>query len=416
MSKLPHQNQKIQITFLMKLLPAVLALLAASISSHAQDCPTLSDSHQIFPLREAARAPGASNFCIGAYELATQQLESGRKHLETYLRTNPSFNAAYRTHEILADASIRTGHYKDSLAEIQTLLKLKPNSEDTRQMASLITALSKYPDQRIIHLEPTSLQSNDGAIPITINGKPAAYGLDTGAGLCVMSENEAKRFGMKIDDTTSTIGDSGGLRVGARITIAKDLFIGKIHLQNVAFFIFSDAGQPFSDIPEEQRGLIGIPVIIAMRSFSYDKAQHYEFAATKATHPIPNGNMLFDGGAAIIQVTTSGKPLAFTLDTGSINTDLFPAFGRALPELLAQGEKDQQPSTGIGGTVVRNATRIDSIPFLIGGKTVTLAPGFVLDDTPANAHYWAAGNLGNDLLHQANKVTLDFAAMSLTLE
>ena len=283
-------------------------------------------------------------------------------------------------------------------------------------MTPLITALSKYSDQHVIHLEPTSIQSNDGAIPITINGKPAAYGLDTGAGLCVMSENEAKRFGMKVDETTSTIGDSGGLRVGARVAIAKDLFIGKIHLQNVAFFVFSDAGQPFSDTPEEQRGLIGLPVILALRSFSYDKAQRYEFDATKATQPTPNGNMLLDGGAVVIQVTTSGKPLSFTLDTGAIDTDLFPVFGRALPGLLAQGKKDAQPSTGIGGTVVRDTTRIDSIPFLIGGKAVTLAPAYVLDDTSANAHYWAAGNLGNDLLHQAAKVTVDFSSMTLTLQ
>lgn len=400
----------------MRFLPAVLALFAATLPSQAQDCLHLSESHQIFQLREAAHAPGASEFCIGALDLATQQLESGRKHLEAFLRTNPPLNATYRTHEMLVDASIRTGHYKDSLAEIQSLLKLKPDSEDARQTASLVTALAKYSDQRTVHLEPTSLQSDDGAIPITINGKPAAYSLDTGAGLCVMSENEAKRFGMKVDDTTSTIGDSGGLRVGARIAIAKDLFIGKIHLQNVAFFVFSDAGQPFSDIPEEQRGLIGLPAILAMRSFSYDKAQRYEFAATKASHPLPDSNMLLDGGAAIVQVTTSGKPLAFTLDTGSINTDLYPAFGRALPTLRAQGKKDQQPSTGIGGTVVRDTTRIDSIPFLIGGKTVTLAPGFILDDTPANAHYWAAGNLGNDLLHQAATVIIDFAAMTLTLQ
>jgi predicted aspartyl protease len=400
----------------MKFLAAILALLAATLPSQAQDCLALSQSHQIFQLREAARAPGASKFCIGAYELATQQLKSGHKHLKAYLRSNPPPDAAYRTHEMLADAAIRTGRYKDSLTEIQTLLKLKPDSQDARQMASLVTALSKYPNQRTAHLEPTGLQSNDGAIPITINGKPASYSLDTGAGLCVMSENEARRFGIKIDETTSTIGDSGGLRVGARIAIARNLFIGKIHLQNVAFFVFSDGEPPFNDIPEEQRGLIGLPVILAMRSFSYDKAQHYEFAATKAIHPAPDGNMLLDGGAVVIRTTSSGKPLDFTLDTGSIDTDLYPAFSRTLPELLTQDKKSMQPSTGLGGTIVRGTTRIDSITFDIGGKTVTLAPGFVLDDTPASAHYWAAGNLGNDLLHQADKVTLDFAAMTLILE
>jgi hypothetical protein len=390
-------------------------LLSIPLSSQAQDCLTLSEAHQIFQLRDATQSLGASDFCVGAYDLSSLQLNPGRKHLKRFLHSNPPSNAAYRSHELLSYAYLRTGQYKNFLSEIQSLLKLKPDADDAKQGLSLATALAKYPNQHVTHLKPTSIQSKDGAIPILINGKSAAYGLDTGTNLSFMSENEATRFGMKILDVTTPVNDSGGLHVGTRIAVAKDLFIDNIHLENVAFLVFPDSGPPFNTIPEEQRGLLGIPVILAMRSYSYDRSGNYRFDASNS-QPTPASNMLFDGANPVIQVISADTPLDFTLDTGAGNTDLYPAFGKALPYLLTQGNKDQQPSIGIGGTVVRDATRLKSVTFKISNKTVTLAPAFILDDTPANAHYWAAGNLGNDLLHQADKITLDFTSMTLTLE
>ncbi len=397
------------------LLPALALLVGTTFSCHAQDCLALSEAHDVFTLREAATAPNASDFCKGAAEIDALQLTSGRKHLDNVIRSNPTSHEAYRAHELLAYAYLRTGMHKEFLRELQALLKLKPSSADTKQMISLASILAPYADQSVVHFEPSSVQTTDG-VPVTINGKAATYGLDTGANLSVMSENEAKRFGMKIEDTSSVVGDSGGLQAGVRIASAEDVVIGKIHLKHVAFLIFSDAQQPFVDIPETQRGLIGIPVLIAMRSFSYDKSGLYEFGAGDSSHPTADGNLLFDGASPVVQLSSGGKRLAFTLDTGAVNTDLGPVFGKTLPELLAQGISDKQPSTGLAGTVVRNSTRLSSVQFNLGGKNVTLAPAFVLDDIPLNSRLWAAGNLGNDLLHQSDKISIDFSSMTLTLQ
>jgi predicted aspartyl protease len=396
------------------LLTLALYLAIPSISS-AQDCLALSEAHQIFELRQAADARGASDFCVGASELASLQLASGRKHLQKVIHANPTSAESYRAHELLGYAYLRTGMYREFLSEVQQSLKLKPTAADAKQMLPMASALARYPDQQTVHLEPATGKS-DGPIAITINGLPASYIFDTGANLSVMSENEAKRFGMKIETTQSTLGDSGGLRVGVRIASAEDLLIGKIHLKHVAFLIFADDQPPFNDSPERERGLIGIPILLAVRSFSYDQDGHYRFAASPQSQPAPNSNMLFDGANPVVRLTSGGKSLAFTLDTGAGNTDLGPVFGKAFPELLARGTKDKQPSVGLGGTVVRESTQLASVPFNLGGKDVILKPAFVLDDIPLNSRLWAAGNLGNDLLNQSKTVTLDFSSMTLTLD
>jgi len=400
----------------MKTALLVLGLFfAATGCLYAQDCLALSEAHDIFALREAAKAPGASEFCKGAADIAAQQMDSGRKHLESFLRTSPMGAAAYRAHELLLYGYLLTGQYKRILEENNALLRLKPSSDDAKQMLAISTALARYPDQVADHVEFCAVQADDG-IPLTINGKAAAYGLDTGAELSVISEAEAQRFGMKVETTQSTMGDSGGLRVGVRIASADDVVIGKMHLKHVAFFVLPDTQQPFSDIPETHRGLLGIPVAIAMQAYSHDQHGHYTFGAKLHTRLNPTGNLLFDQANPVVQVSSDGKLLPFTLDTGSIETDLWPVFGKNFPELLAQGERESKSSMGVGGTVVRESTRLAKVPFNVGGKNVTLAPGFVLDDTPANARLWAAGNLGHDLLDQADKVSIDFSSMTLTLQ
>ena len=52
----------------------------------------------------------------------------------------------------------------------------------------------------------------------------------------------------------------------------------------------------------------------------------------------------------------------------------------------------------------------------IGGLETTLRPAHVLLKENSSNGQWYHGNLGLDFLNQADTVTLDFVAMSLTLE
>jgi hypothetical protein len=52
----------------------------------------------------------------------------------------------------------------------------------------------------------------------------------------------------------------------------------------------------------------------------------------------------------------------------------------------------------------------------VGGQVVSLKPAHVLVKQSSDTSSWAAGNLGMDLLNQARTITVDFHAMTLSLQ
>ena len=117
------------------------------------------------------------------------------------------------------------------------------------------------------------------------------------------------------------------------------------------------------------------------------------------------------------QVQYEGRRLAFTLDTGATNTDLYPPFAEMFPDLMRGAAKtDSYKMEGAGGTKTLNAAVLPWLPLSIGGFPVVLKPvGILREFTVENSKFFH-GNLGIDLLQQAHKTTFDFRAMTLTLE
>ena len=116
----------------------------------------------------------------------------------------------------------------------------------------------------------------------------------------------------------------------------------------------------------------------------------------------------------IVDVLVENKHLEFTLDTGAVDTDLNPEFAKALPSLMKSGTPEKRSIEGLGGKTEGSSVVLDSVTFEIGGRSVVLKPAHVF--TEHGNGTWAAGNLGMDLLKQADVFTLDFGAMTLRLE
>lgn len=225
----------------MRLALLTLALLGAAFTLHAEDCLSLSEMHQDFELVVAANSPAAPEFCKGASAISLQRLRAGKRHFSRFLRGNPDDRAVYRVHEVLTMAYFRVGGYRQSLAELKAMLSIRPSSEDAKAMLPLLTALSRYPDQVTKNNAPSILQRDETKqIPVMINGKPASYFADTGANLSILSEREASRLGMNIQDVSTKVRDSSGLQVGMRVATASDVLLGKTHLKHVAFIVLPD--------------------------------------------------------------------------------------------------------------------------------------------------------------------------------
>jgi Aspartyl protease len=159
------------------------------------------------------------------------------------VRMQPASEAARGAHELLSRLYLRSGQYRRAIANLDEWARNFPNGDDVREEKSDVEQFRSLPDQINGERRPATLThgaSNDFSAPLTINGLPATYLLDTGAWMSVMTEAEAKRFGMTIRAGTGVLNDPSGNGVSIRTAVAQDLVLGGMTFHDVSFAILPD--------------------------------------------------------------------------------------------------------------------------------------------------------------------------------
>lgn len=132
---------------------------------------------------------------------------------------------------------------------------------------------------------------------------------------------------------------------------------------------------------------------------------------------MPHADLCFDGNNPVTQIQFENRSLAFVLDTGATNTDLYPPFAAEFPDLIRTSARtDSYKTEGVGSAKYMDAATLASLHFSIGGFPVVLSPANALLTHTNEASKFFEGNLGIDLLQQAHKTIFDFKAMTLTLQ
>jgi hypothetical protein len=106
-----------------------------------------------------------------------------------------------------------------------------------------------------------------------------------------------------------------GARVSLRIAVASELAVGALRLKHVAFLVFPDDQPPFNDLPLGERGIIGIPVLLAFQSFSWGSDGSFEISAPPRR--LAHSDLCFDGQIPVAEVQFENGSLSFSLDTGA---------------------------------------------------------------------------------------------------
>jgi len=395
---------------------ALLASLCFGAQKDDTNLKSLYDSHQWFELRDSIRQGGAQAFYQGAVACAFNDERRCEKRLGDVFKSAPRSDKAVEAHRILASAYFTHGEYKKALAQVDAILALMPTDADALSDRPVFSALAETPEQQIAGRH-TTVQLEDGGLPFSINGVRATYWFDTGAELSVLTESEAKRFGLRAHPASVQVGDVNGTQVNTRIAVADELSIGSIRIRHVAFLVLPDNQPPFNDQGPGSRGLIGIPVLLALKTFTWEVDKTFKIGPESSHKGVPHAGLCFDGNHPLVQVAYENRPLAFTLDTGATNTDLYPPFASAFPELIRSATKtDSYKMEGVGGAKYMEAATLESLKFSIGEFPVTLKSVGVLLKPTTDASRFFAGNLGIDLLQQAHQTTFDFKAMTLTLQ
>jgi predicted aspartyl protease len=406
----------------MRILVAWLALLALTqmcpaADNDRPDLKSLYDARRWFELRDSVAKGAAPVFYQGAVACAFNDLRRCEKKLAHVIKSAPHSDNAIEAHRLLAAAYFRQGKYREALAHVDALLALRPEDSDVRDDRPLLAALRDFADQRVMRRGSIRLELHDAGLPISINGVPGTYWFDTGADLSALSESDAKRFGLRVLNAPIKEGDVTGAHVDSRIAVADELSIGPIRLSHVAFLVFSDDQPPFNQLPAGSRGLVGLPVLLALQRFVWRADKKFEIEPKSSSENLSRANLCFNGHSPIVQVQFENRNLALTLDTGATNTDLYPPFAALFPELIRTASKTESyKMEGVGGAKNMNAAILPSLHMSIGSFPVVLSPANVLLTHTTGASRFFQGNLGIDLLQQAHKTTFDFKAMTLTLQ
>ncbi len=291
---------------------------------------------------------------------------------------------------------------------------------DARDTRPFVEALSHFADQAVRESSASTatVRLDDGNIPLLINGKKASYFFDTGANLSTVSESEAQRLGMEIRDVKATGGstDINGNRVLFRVALARSLAVGGIVLNNVAFLVSSNESEPFASMEPGRRGLVGLPVLMALGSIQWSREGTLSADRSPRTGDVAAANLCFDDLMLITAASFEQHELPFVLDTGAVTTDLWPKFAGVAGDLIRKsGSRESHAVTGMGGEQKFEATSIPKVILQLGGQPVVLQSAHVLQTQQKSISQWFYGNLGIDLLEQVGAFSMDFRTMTLSL-
>jgi len=125
-------------------------------------------------------------------------------------------------------------------------------------------------------------------------------------------------------------------------------------------------------------------------------------------------NLAFSGSTPLVLAEFAKTRLTFQLDLGASHTNLWPAFARRYPARISGSGKSRV--TGVGGGRDVSAAKAGTFDLSIEGHQMQLHDVVVLLKPPGSSGRPYYGNLGLDLFEHAQRVTLDFTAMRLTVE
>jgi gag-polyprotein putative aspartyl protease len=320
---------------------------------------------------------------------------------------------------LLAQNALAEGQYSEALTQVNTLLRLRPGDKDAQNAHAFFRGLAAYGDQKFVRRKAGSVPvvQFDGNVSatLTINGHDASFIFDTGANVSVMSESQARLLGMAVHAVNAKIDVATGAQVNFRIADAETLRLGNVELRNVAFLIVGDDAEPFVELPEGHRGIVGLPVLLAAQTLRMHKGT-FDVAYKAAKYHRDLANICAYGPTLSVQLTYETKPINFALDIGAIHTDLYTSFATSFPAVMAAGRKDTFNQKGIGSSEDFPIIVLPPVHFDLAGYPVALSPArvFLKPSVRGNSDYFY-GNLGMDLLGQGKELAVDFRAMQLSL-
>jgi len=356
---------------------------------------------------------------------AFNQIELSEESINVFLR-NHSASAPDSINQMIWDIrhdnAYKKYQYKEAKESVQYLLTHYTSSlsqeeiDDYENSLKLWTILEDQPAQQIIIESGVEIQmSRDLAglrnLPITSGSDTTNFIFDTGANLSTVTRSSAEKLQMTILEDSILVGTITGDRVYAQLAICPEFFLDQIVVKNAVFIVFDDDKLAFPQINYQIHGIIGFPVMEALDEIRISQSDLFT-ANTSSDELQPSQNLALDHLNPIIHV--DGKHYSF--DTGADETMLFKRYYEENKESIASSSTltDIQFG-GAGGQTNQTGYRI-KFTASISGRTLELNNIPVLREEISQKWNGLYGNIGQDVIHHFDVMTLNFRDMYIKFD
>jgi hypothetical protein len=274
-----------------------------------------------FQLRDAVeRSADVPAFYRGAVACAFNDVNSAERHFRAVIKAPGEVEQAAEAHGLLAHAYMRSGRYRQTYAHLAAMQRLLPEVPGLKSALALFSALSPHQELSVKTRRPSDVRmTDDFFIPVAVNGTPAKYGFDSGMDISMISEAEANRLRLPIQEVSaSTLRDgASGNAVPIRFVVADRLIAGGFELRHVVFLVAEKDAMPFVELPPDKQGILGIPVLVAFGSMRWNNDRVLQIGTDRGRGDVRHPNMCFQAVTPVVEGTYRTQRINAWLDTGA---------------------------------------------------------------------------------------------------
>jgi predicted aspartyl protease len=233
---------------------------------------------------------------------------------------------------------------------------------------------------------------------------------DTGANLSTTTDSIAELLQMQILPVRIQVGAITGQKVDAKLAVCDHLQLGSISFQQVVFLVLPNEALSFPQINYHIYGILGFPVIEALGEIQITADNRFNVPEEKGlgNH---TANLAMHNLTPLIRI---GKH-HYTFDTGAESSMLYQAFYLENKETIDhQYPVETLSFGGAGGVSTAQGFRINQT-FDMAGKSVSLQNVYLFRDK-IREDETVYGNIGQDIIRQFSKMTINFRQMYIAFE
>ena len=324
----------------------------------------------------------------------------------------------------LVDNYNKSFRYADAAKADDELLSRYPDQllpeqlQGVKDDAGIAHILSNSPPQTVtwngpLHLKTEIDPLGDVDTNLTVNGVRAAWLLDTGANLSVVSKSFAKRLGLTLlPGVAQTQAGLTGIENPLRLTLIPSLHMGGATLHNVVVMVLDDASLMVGTSKDKYQinAILGYPVFQSLGIVTF---LHSGWFVAGQAHPADGKGapMYLKGLSPVVKCRVEGVELPFALDTGASATILFMRYFHRFAGESALWLKADNETYGAGGVAKREVYTQALLDLGIGEKSTVLRNVTIYPTETGTDNGDLYGNLGRDVVGNFDSFTFDFTTM-----